>query len=42
MHNILSVSELSKTYDSRFQALKRINLDIRRGEIFALLGPSCV
>jgi len=40
MHNILSVSELSKTYDSRFQALKRINLDIRRGEIFALLGPN--
>ncbi|WP_291985122.1 ABC transporter ATP-binding protein [Candidatus Accumulibacter sp. ACC007] len=40
MHNIISVSELSKTYDSRFQALKRINLDIRRGEIFALLGPN--
>ncbi len=40
MQTILSVSELSKTYDSRFQALKRINLDIRRGEIFALLGPN--
>ncbi len=40
MQNIISVSELSKTYDSRFQALKSVNLDIRRGEIFALLGPN--
>ena len=31
---------LSKTYASGFQALKDINLDIRRGEIFALLGPN--
>ncbi|MGF1471110.1 MAG: ABC transporter ATP-binding protein [Rubrobacteraceae bacterium] len=37
---IVSVSGLSKTYDSGFQALKDINLDIRRGEIFALLGPN--
>jgi ABC-2 type transport system ATP-binding protein len=37
---ILSVANLSKTYASGFQALKRINLDIRRGEIFALLGPN--
>src|SRR5687767_16002177 len=40
MPAILSVSDLSKTYASGFQALKRINLDIRRGEIFALLGPN--
>ncbi|MCB1968448.1 MAG: ATP-binding cassette domain-containing protein, partial [Candidatus Accumulibacter sp.] len=40
MQTIISVSGLSKTYDSRFQALKRIDLDIRRGEIFALLGPN--
>jgi ABC-2 type transport system ATP-binding protein len=40
MHTIISVCELSKTYESRFQALKGINLDIRRGEIFALLGPN--
>jgi len=38
--SIISVSNLSKTYASGFQALKRINLDIRRGEIFALLGPN--
>ena len=37
---IVSVANLSKTYASGFQALKNINLDIRRGEIFALLGPN--
>ena len=36
----ISVSNVSKTYASGFQALKRIDLDIRRGEIFALLGPN--
>ena len=40
MTPIISVSNLSKTYASGFQALKNINLDIRRGEIFALLGPN--
>ena len=37
---IVSVSDLAKTYASGLQALKDINLDIRRGEIFALLGPN--
>jgi ABC-2 type transport system ATP-binding protein len=40
MPPIISISNLSKTYASGFQALKRINLDIRQGEIFALLGPN--
>ena len=40
MQAIISVSNLSKTYASGFEALKNINLDIRRGEIFALLGPN--
>src|SRR3712207_6256151 len=40
MTPIIQVSELSKTYASGFQALKAINLEIRRGEIFALLGPN--
>jgi ABC-2 type transport system ATP-binding protein len=40
MQSIISVANLSKTYASGFQALKRINLEIRRGEIFALLGPN--
>src|SRR5438445_5561970 len=40
MQAIISVSNLSKTFASGFQALKKIDLDIRRGEIFALLGPN--
>ncbi len=40
MSPIISVADLSKTYGSGFEALKNINLDIRRGEIFALLGPN--
>jgi ABC-2 type transport system ATP-binding protein len=40
MHDILTVTNLSKTYASGFRALKDINLAIRRGEIFALLGPN--
>ena len=40
MSPIISVTELSKTYDSGFQALKEINLEIRDGEILALLGPN--
>ncbi len=40
MQPIVSVSNLDKTYDTGFQALRDVNLDIRRGEIFALLGPN--
>jgi len=40
MPTIISIAGLSKTYASGFQALKNIDLDIRRGEIFALLGPN--
>ena len=36
----ISVTNLSKTYKSGFQALKNINLEIRQGEIFGLLGPN--
>jgi ABC-2 type transport system ATP-binding protein len=38
--SIVTISGLSKTYASGFQALKRVDLTIRRGEIFALLGPN--
>ncbi|WP_033412995.1 ABC transporter ATP-binding protein [Methylosarcina fibrata] len=37
---ILCVCDVNKTYASGFQALKKINLEIKRGEIFALLGPN--
>jgi len=40
MAAIISIKDLSKTYAGGFQALKRVDLDIRRGEIFALLGPN--
>src|SRR5262245_52877849 len=40
MQPILTVTNLSKTYKSGLQALKSINLEIRKGEIFALLGPN--
>ncbi len=38
--SILSIRDISKTYASGFQALKSVDLEIRRGEIFALLGPN--
>src|SRR3954463_3191190 len=37
---IVEIRGLAKTYASGFQALRRIDLTIRRGEIFALLGPN--
>ncbi|QSB00937.1 ABC transporter ATP-binding protein [Methylomonas sp. EFPC1] len=37
---IISIRGVNKTYAGGFQALKNINLDIRRGEIFALLGAN--
>ena len=40
MQPIISVSGLSKTYASGFEALKNIDLEIDHGEIFALLGPN--
>ena len=40
MQPIIAVSDLTKTYATGFQALKGVNLEIRKGEIFALLGPN--
>ncbi|HEX7914616.1 ABC transporter ATP-binding protein [Rudaea sp.] len=37
---IVSIQGISKTYASGLQALKKVDLDIRGGEIFALLGPN--
>ncbi len=37
---IISIKGLSKVYATGFEALKSIDLSIRKGEIFALLGPN--
>jgi ABC-2 type transport system ATP-binding protein len=40
VQSIITVTHLTKTYASGFQALKNVSLEIHRGEIFALLGPN--
>src|SRR5258705_3829219 len=40
MPPVLSIRDLNKSYKGGLQALKNINLDIKKGEIFALLGPN--
>jgi ABC-2 type transport system ATP-binding protein len=40
VQSIISINKLSKTYASGFQALKSVDLEIRKGEILALLGPN--
>jgi ABC-2 type transport system ATP-binding protein len=36
----VSIRSVSKTYDSGFQAVKDVSLEIEKGEILALLGPN--
>ena len=40
MESIISIKALSKRYQGGFEALRHIDLEIRRGEILALLGPN--
>ncbi|MGK9050773.1 ABC transporter ATP-binding protein [Neorhizobium sp. CSC1952] len=40
MAPIVSIKNLTKTYENGFQALKGVDLDIEEGEILALLGPN--
>jgi len=40
MSAVISIQGLTKTYASGLEALKKIDLEIRQGEIFALLGPN--
>ena len=40
MQPVISVDNLSKSYDGGFEALKSVSLEIDKGEIFALLGPN--
>jgi len=34
------INNLSKVYDNGLDALKKINLNVKQGEIFAMLGPN--
>ena len=36
----LAISQLSKTYEDGFQALKSVDLEVAPGDFFALLGPN--
>jgi len=38
--NQIVINNLSKVYDNGFEALKKIDLNISKGEIFAMLGPN--
>jgi ABC-2 type transport system ATP-binding protein len=38
--NQIIIHNLSKKYDNGFNALKTVNLNIKKGEIFAMLGPN--
>ena len=38
--NQIVINDLSKVFDNGFNALKNINLNIKKGEIFAMLGPN--
>ena len=40
MQPVISIRELTKTYAGGFEALKAVDLDIEKGEIFGLLGPN--
>ena len=38
--NQIIINDLSKVYDNGFNALKKINLNVKEGEILAMLGPN--
>jgi ABC-2 type transport system ATP-binding protein len=40
MPPVISISNLTKTYAGGFAALKSVDLEINKGEIFGLLGPN--
>ena len=40
MQPVISINALTKTYAGGFQALKAVDLQINKGEIFGLLGPN--
>ncbi len=38
--NQIIINNLSKVYDNGFDALKKVSLKVKQGEIFAMLGPN--
>lgn len=40
MHAVIDIQGLNKTYAGGFEALRNVDLTIRKGEIFGLLGPN--
>ena len=38
--NQIVINSLSKVYDNGFNALKKVNLEVKQGEILAMLGPN--
>ena len=40
LNTLISIKDLSKVYNNGFNALKNVNLDIKKGEILAMLGPN--
>lgn len=40
MAAVVSIQNLTKTYENGFEALKGVDLDIAEGEVLALLGPN--
>ncbi|RZV98675.1 MAG: ABC transporter ATP-binding protein, partial [Rhodobacteraceae bacterium] len=40
MTGIVQVKDVTKTYEGGFEALKKVSLEIEKGEIIALLGPN--
>ena len=37
---LIKIQNVKKSYQGGFEALKGVNLEIKRGEILALLGPN--
>ena len=38
--DLISISNLSKTYKNGLKALNNVSLNIKKGEILAMLGPN--